>query len=81
MRNGKKQDKIQLWVFFSLMVFFGIATFVGGVLVLYHNFNTLFAVVPAVPALVSWVLCRCWRVKLQQSTEEPAEPDDSSKTE
>ncbi len=81
MRNGKKQDKILLWVFFSLMVFFGIATFVGGVLVLYHNFNTLFAVVPAVPALVSWFLCRHLRVKLQRSAEVASEPGNSSKTE
>ncbi len=59
-----KRKRILLWVFFSLMLLFAIATSIGGVLVLTHYYNSLFAVIPATLAGVCLLLCRKYRKDL-----------------
>lgn len=68
MRRGYnfRREKKKLTAFFFLMIFFAIMTFLGGILVMRHDYHTLYSLIPAMITIVFLILCKRTRKRIER---------------
>ncbi|MBO5213179.1 MAG: hypothetical protein J6B86_00200 [Clostridia bacterium] len=65
-RYNFRREKKKLITFFSLMIFFAVMTLLGGILVMRHDYHTLYSLIPAIPTVVFLFLCKRTRKRIER---------------